>query len=317
MGIKRGIILRPIVKNNTINGNIDDQLLRKLVMYWDFLDYPMIMDNNTRVAITCNYTINKDLSLLKQEGILDQSYVVADNNIAKVMSNREDFNNGYTNKDNVIQNPKIDNIEMFKLPFGISQIELCKHRNSADKNTIWSIGDLNDDISEFFFGKKNFDAIQMEFYNFLPIPKKEVPLDKILEFKLKRISEILHLRTAIDELSSIVIKSENLEDGIKRKKEEIDKCLLGLHRVLDENKIQKICTNLNMYLNIKENEILKYFNQAGIISIIINNLQFGFVLGLGINILLKIGTKKVSKIDKLPENLRNYLYVYDVETKLK
>lgn len=315
MKIKRGVVLRPTIQNGNMNAKIDEQLIRMLALFWDIMDYPIIKDNNSGIVWGPNERFLPEHLLLKQEGILQESYVAANDNGAKVVSSRDELKN-IESESGTTKSGVINSVDRFISPFGVAQIELCKHKNSTDSNTSWSIGDLNDDISKMFFGNKDKEAIQMEFYNFLPVPSKEVPLEKILDFKSKRDSELLHIRAAVDELSNAVFHSENLEDELKRKKEEIDKCLLDLHRILDENKIQKICSNLNTYLNIKEIELSKLIPQVAAASLITSNLEFGLLLGIGVNVLLKIGSKKVSKIDSLPENLRNYIYVYDTETKL-
>lgn len=301
---KRGLIVRPTVVTDNFNGEIEPQLLNKLILYWDVLEYPAMS------GISPNYSVLNDMELLKKEGIIQESFVLADEKSAKVV----DYLKYNSSKKKFIIDKDLSNL---KKAIGHTQVELCKHKNYVDKNTIWSIGDLNDDISKMYFEKANKDSVLMEFYDFLPVPCKTVKLEKILEFKLKRKDEILYLRTAIDELSSTVCKSENIDLELKRQKETIEKCLLDLHRVLDETKIQKICSNLHMYLNIDKNEMLSFVSQSAMVGLFAKSFAFGLLMKFGVNVLVKIGMKKVSKIDKIPDHLKYYIYAYNIERKLK
>lgn len=301
--MRRGIILRPTFKGKNTNGGIDDLLLRKIILYWDIIEYPFVN------GVSPNYEVLKDMKFLKDCKLIEQSYVLTGENSAKVV----DYSK-YKSKRHTIKLGDLNN--SFMKSFYYSQVELCKYKNSVDKETIWSIGDLNDDLSHIFFDKNNRESVAMEFYNFLPHPNLNTKINDILEFKNKRKDELLYLRSNIDDLSSIVYKSENIETELKKNKEQIEKSLLDLHRTFDETKIQKICSNLNIYLNLDKSEILKFIANSTFVGLLTQS-PFLSLASYGIQVLLKVGQKKVSKMNKIPDRLKNYLYVYNVEQKFK
>jgi hypothetical protein len=303
MTMKRGIILRPSFFKNSTTAEVDSALLKRLMLYWDIFEYPSINGMNP------NYDSLKDLKFLKDAGVIEESFVIADESSAKVVDYKT-----YRSRRHTIKITKED--QWMKNAVWNAQVELCKQRNFKDKSTSWAIGDMNDELSSVYLNNKGRDSIFVEFINCLPVPGNKAGLSDILKFKEKRREELLHLRVNLDELSNSLSTSENLQTELKKGKEKLELSLLELHRVLDESKVQKVTSNLKVYLNLEKSEMANFIVSSLVVGQLTESGGLGLLASYGLNVLLKLGTKKVSSMDKVPDRLKDFLYVYDVEKEL-
>jgi len=66
-------------------------------------------------------------------------------------------------------------------------------------------------------------GLGLELIEAIPLPDKDVPLNEILEFKLKRNDEFVALRTELDSIGSALNSAENSASELQRAVGHIDK----------------------------------------------------------------------------------------------
>lgn len=71
----------------------------------------------------------------------------------------------------------------------------------------------------------------VELVSALPVPNEDVPLAEVLNFKLRRVNELLALRDSIEALKTRVLASENLVEAMELTRSEIDRSCSDLLRV--------------------------------------------------------------------------------------
>ena len=84
--------------------------------------------------------------------------------------------------------------------------------NNAQKNAIWSLAQLAN--APYFPNATTSECLDIQLYDVLPIPREDIPFDKILEFKTKEQQSLEDLRGYLDELNIMVLSSSDKEKTI-------------------------------------------------------------------------------------------------------
>jgi hypothetical protein len=192
----RGIIITPnysILNNGhglQINGSVDPVNLRNYLLFWDKIDYP----TNNMICIDGG----QDVDFLIQEGIA-QSTKIAFREL------RGDQNG--------------------LLPLA-TQMAAYEENNKAN-NEEWSIAQPTNQLIVPEQYSKIQGCLEFELYNAIQIPTGNVPLSDVVDFKVKRLPELLALRDAMDSIVDSVVAGQDIP---KRKNKAINK----LHRDLND-----------------------------------------------------------------------------------
>ncbi|MDA0144206.1 DUF6236 family protein [Vibrio sp. RW] len=200
--MERGIIITPnysILNNGhglQMNGSVEPINLRNYLLFWDKIDYP----TNNMIHIGGG----QDIDFLIQEGIAKSTPV-------RFRELRGD-QNGF-------------------LPLA-TQMAAYEENNKV-KNEEWSIAQPTDQLIVPQQYAKTQGCLEFELYNAIQIPTGDVPLPEVIDFKNKRLPELLALRDAMDSIVDTVVASQDIP---KRKNKAINK----LHRDLNDfNRVMK------------------------------------------------------------------------------
>lgn len=94
-------------------------------------------------------------------------------------------------------------------------------------------------------------GIALNFYNAIPVPNQDVPLQEILEFKRKRFDELERLRAEIDGFVDSVSAADDKETEIKKHSKTIDCACADAIRVCHEWQFPVRLTNFKASFEIR------------------------------------------------------------------
>jgi len=223
----RGIVISSPVtierrKLQSISGNLDPQELRFSLLFWDELVWPQ---NN---LIQLAAPDDPDRDFLEQCRVLTrplQFYQGGD--VATIMAHTM-----------------------------LSKFEELENREPGK----WSLAQ----------GERAFNLIHpskapgamIELLRAIPIPKKDVPLSEILEFKQRRRDELLNFRAHLDSLALQIAQSENPTDLLSAKLIEIDLACSNLLEVGREWRFPMHLSSIKASLNIEPTKVAMYAGSA-------------------------------------------------------
>jgi hypothetical protein len=214
--LKRGIVVSPpFLKRPTggieVRGGVylPSQELRKYLLYWDEIDYV-------------------DCGLLHLDGGPEIDFLVK----AKVaIRTLVQFPGGRSS----------GNGEFF---FEAQHTAFLQH--DVKEPGAWS---LAQPVPEpFFVNVIPSPAIEYELWNMLPVPKSDVPLEKILEFKEKRRDELFALRVHLDEMYQDIIASADMPRARNTQAMKLSLALQDIDKGFDEFGIGKVISSLRGYI---------------------------------------------------------------------
>lgn len=98
---------------------------------------------------------------------------------------------------------------------------------------------------------------EIQLLNCLPIPKADVPLNKILDFKMRRESELAALRIALDEMYLSVISSADIARATNLETVNLEKAINDLSCVAGEHWSTGILGSRRVYLELSAEAFLE------------------------------------------------------------
>jgi hypothetical protein len=282
---KRGIIITPEIKTLAGGGifikssEITPEQLRLSLLFWDEIDWP---DNNI-ISIGSS---SQDLDFLSQCGIFNRTKVNFQNfqNEANLMLTMQDM--------------------------------VLKEKNRLNPG-LWSIERIGNDLTAIQGITHMSKSIEFELYNAIPIPHKDVPFNDILEFKEKYRSDLIALRSVLDEMYLNIIKSP---DPILAKNVALTRlsgAISDVHKAMQSQSIIRSLTSYKIVLN-NFNDIWDtvtrgygaYELTQGFLG---NNLS---LLAGGANAMFKISAKENNMSIGLPKELKDYAYLAKIEREI-
>ena len=100
----------------------------------------------------------------------------------------------------------------------------------------------------------------VELHRAVPIPKHDVPLNEILEFKLKRKDELLILRHLLESFTSAIDTASDKQTALQKRKDEIDSACADLLTVRREWRLPVYLSNIRASFNLTP---LKFIPASG------------------------------------------------------
>lgn len=201
---KKGIVISTPYSESSFGGLHDMQEIRKYLLYWDEIDYPVVKN-----AV---FELSDNLAFLQNSGVLKRTEVILQRPIA------------------------IDR------DFFIAAQEQAFKKNEALEKGSWSLAQFTD--SQYYTSTGEEVGIEFELTNCLPVPQVDVPFNDILEFKQKRNDELLRLRNYLDELYQDIIVKGDIPRAKNAALDKIELALKDIDKTMDESGITKIITNL-------------------------------------------------------------------------
>lgn len=214
MADKRGIVISQpfeVLPGRGIKcgGTPSPTELRKYLLYWDRIDYP---DNNF-ISIGAG----PDVDFLISAGVAERTLVKFQGEISSGQG------------------------EFFLLA---QQAAFEKH--DKDEPGLWSLAQLS--ASPFFLNSNPVNAIEYQLWDTLPVPRANVPLNDILEFKAKRTDELLALRIYLDEMYESVVSSADIPRAKTSAIAKLEVALSDVDKALKEFGIAKAISSLRGYI---------------------------------------------------------------------
>lgn len=164
-----------------------------------------------------------------------------------------------------------------------------------------------------------FTCLNTIFRNVLPIPRNDVPLADIVEFKRKRRDELLHFRQQIDSFQQRLSAAKDMNEVkyfTTEFKESIEREFNILSHILNSDGVSIVASSFKALINMKSPVVLgagamMFGKAAKITEIPVEWMPVGFItLGI-IQIACHMVDRRNEKRAALRSNSFSYLYYYD------
>lgn len=281
---ERGIIVTPQVTIKDGGGlyaessQITDHQIRMALFFWDKFDWP---DNN---VLSMGNGETNDLDFLKQCGIFNRTQV-----------NFKSFSGGA-------------GIVLLQM-----QDAVVKEKNKIDPGN-WSIQRIGEElISEPSF-TQNKKVIEFDLYNSIPLPSSDVPLNDILEFKVKHKVELLAFRVLMDEMYLSIINSPDQLTAKSAELLRLSMAILDLHKSMESASIKRSLLSCRIVLNDFSDMwdvLTRGYGAYELINTTVGS-ELAAVLGAA-NAIFKISAKDAPLSKNLPVALKDYAYLSKIE----
>ena len=271
----RGIVISPqidvIEKNKMIvrNSNINQGKLREYVMYWDQIDFP----------------INQ---ILHFGDTPETEYLIK----AQVMKR---------SKINLQMNGEL--VELFLK----GQLEAFRINNNENPGS-WALAQSG---SELVLPKSSTIMtrnLEIELYNCLPVPRLDVSLDDILNFKEMRRDELLEFRQLIDDIYKEIIDSGDQERAFVKNIENIKRKIIEINKVMDESRLSRASKSLKIEFDIKD-----IISNGAIGFLLAQVNEYPIEIGVAAGTLfsaIKISSEISLQPKEIPSELKSYAYLH-------
>jgi hypothetical protein len=137
-------------------------------------------------------------------------------------------------------------------------------------------------------------------YQAIPIPEKDVPLEDVLAFREKRLSEVLQLRAAIDEFYQSWVNSQDQDHSYAVAKDHIEAACCDAIRVAKESGLPFKLSSWKIGYSVSVTEILAgvgamaITSELGLPSLIVGAAAASSFISIKQDIGLKSPTKDLS-----------------------
>lgn len=261
---------------NIISSSIDSVKLRQYLLFWDRIDFPC---NN---LLYCG--LNEEEEYLEKVGILQRTSL-------------NEFPNGLINMEKLMLDMQMNAFET----------------NNCKENEIWSLAQPNKNIVLPDNKSVRSATLHLDIFNSIPIPHNSVDLDKILNFKEKRYAELLEYRYCMDNVYLELLKSPDIDISKSIAIRNMQKKIIELNKIMDESLIKRILGSIKVELDITS---LVVYGISGLITgSAIGFPEVGTLLGLA-GSAIKVSSDVSLKPRKIPENLKDYAYLYYAQKEL-
>jgi hypothetical protein len=277
--MERGLVVTPAFTfdGNTLNFpglvGIESTDLKHYLLYWDKIEYP----NNNIIHIGTS----ADEQFLIDAGVLTRP---------TIMLQGFSGNIGYA--------------------YILAQ-DLAFQKRNQEEPGCWAIAQSSTHLVLPQATSSQESTIEIALYGALPSPGSDVSLEDILVFKQKRPGELRAFRHLMDELYLDVINSADILRSKTAAIDRLENAIRDLHAVADESWASKLLSGFKVELNVP-NLAGHALAGVGIAS------SFGFPLALGaamgaISAAIKFEFASRPKTKGLPDNLKDYAYLYHVQ----
>ena len=283
--MERGVIITPNYKvldggGLHLEGNVDPINLRKYLLFWDKIDYPV----NNMVHVDGGI----DIQLLIKEGIATSTEIS--------FQKMEAHENGFI--------------------FLASQM-IAFEKNNKSKDKEWSIAQPTQNLIIPQEYSKRQGCLTFELYDAVQVPTADVPLQEIVEFKMRRNAELLALRDSMDSVVDQIMASQDIP---KRK----NKALNKLHRDLNDfNRVMKETNFEHAKRSLTSIATDPWFGVAGAGSLVKDYLPENYqpyVQSLNVAALgacaLKFAYRELSVGRAIPDQFRHFAYLSAIRNEL-
>jgi len=245
-----------------VRDGISDEQLRYYLLYWDkitILDsdiykYPIV---ESELPVKLRYPITPEYEQLKKAFIL--------NKYTATLSMDKRFDGLTLDDIDDFSGRNIVEIHLELLARLASKI-ISKNPGKWAIHQGEEIAVVPDKMS------KDFLTVDLTLHNCLPVPDSKIPLDKLLDFKMRRNDELIALRVCLDELYLEITKSSDIPRSKIMHVEKLEKAIKDLNSVSRESWGQRIMASRKISLDITPASFLL---TAGVVGESFNNPLLG------------------------------------------
>ncbi|CAK2814969.1 conserved hypothetical protein [Vibrio crassostreae] len=241
--MERGVVLSPQFTrlptgDVLFKSAVDDFELRKYLTYWDKIDVP----KSSFIEFDCN-----QFRLLEASGHLSRTtygekrYPIG----AKISNSHQIYLGG-------VFSAEIDDCTNLTINKVCGEQILKAHEDvymlrSGKEPGQWSKAQVSTDFISF--DAEDREAIEIEFYNMLPVPSAETPLEDILEFKVKRHDELVAFRGYLDDMYQQIIGAADIPRARNTQLNRLEQAIRDVDKTMKESKIKVFVDSLRSVLS--------------------------------------------------------------------
>ncbi len=274
--------------------------LRRYCLYWDQICW--VQAKTESFGFISAGTGKSDVIALKEEGVLDM--------ISVIVYDHERLHYGYS-PDNPEEFHELVHKEKEKHPdyqyvhppgSAILPIALVKASKELNKSTqlLWSIAQSTDEIRLPYSQGIDYQSIEVKLLNALPVPTQEISIKKILEFRKKRYSELLQLRSVIDDMKSIIVSTDDYKLANIKIRENLGRALREIEKALKDSQIKNIFSSADIFIDANSNQEMT------------DAVDIGELTGLGMNAAVGVGNRIFNDVINLSDATKEYVYIYNM-----
>ncbi len=119
----------------------------------------------------------------------------------------------------------------------------------------WAIHPLGTDFRLNEDDSIDLSIAEFELIRCLPVPSSDTPIDRVLDFKIKRNSELLALRASLDELYLEIANSNDVSRAKSVQVTKLKIAIENLNKVANENWSQRILASRKVAVNLKSSNL--------------------------------------------------------------
>jgi len=196
---------------------------------------------------------------------------------------------------------------------------LAKYLADIDSNQT-TIGTDSSEYEKLNFkrvsAKGGFPVVSFSLNHFLPSPKENVPLEKILDFKRKRADNLLHFKRTLADFQSKISKSKNqaeLKDVAASFEETLKTGVKDLNAVLGDSRVDTTVKTLKSLISLKSPTLITTAgavlnNKLGLVDLPISWASAGIAAMGAIEITASFIEMRNRNRVKLRESPFSYIY---------
>lgn len=269
---------------------LDPDLMRTALLYWDRIEIPD--------SPFASIMLPQEFDVLSQEKILTRKLVPS---IGFRVGSLMPVGNGLVSfNGKIMKASPINILDVINESPVLAFAEVTKE----EPETLWSYfrnnptADMPDRIGTPGRG------LLFEISEALPVPAPEVPIEKILEFKMKRGSELLALRAEMDAIYQGIMSAQDIDHAKAMKFDQIALALSDLKKVSQESFVSKFAKKIQMEIN--------FVGMASSVAALALNAPLYIAAPIALASCFKLSpTDFVSKND-IPSRLVPYKYILDM-----
>ena len=229
----------------SIKGVIPPEKLRYYILYWD------------KVVVTDSNIFGTSLS--GELETLEKAKIVTKATASMNLSGR------------------FDGSDLAKLHFhGLAQIATTLINQNPEQWAIHQSGDHliipNDMASDLV-------TADLELAQCLPVPKPDIPLDKVLDFKMRHADELVALRMTLDELYLEITKSSDIPRSKIVQIQRLEQAIKDLDQVAKQSWGERLLASRKVSLDINYGSLTQGVVAAGLVGATFSNPLIGLIAG--------------------------------------
>ncbi|MBL4747003.1 MAG: hypothetical protein JKY08_11645 [Flavobacteriaceae bacterium] len=252
--------------------------LRYYLLYWDKIDFP--------VSNLMYSSLSNDLAFLHGEGILSRTMI--DIILPESAAGK-------------LWQPSAASLIQFK----------TLEKKDKESPGTWSLAQKGSRLflPEFdLIEKKN---IEVELYSLLPVPIEDVPLQDILEFKVKRSDELESFRSTMSGLYMNIVNSGDIPTAQNLAVEQLKRSIEELNKVFNESWDRKLLHTIKSEINIETSFGLPAAG-AALAPLFDFSPKAGAIIG-AVTAALKVSWGTVKSYNSLTSSVIDYAYLHKIE----